>query len=218
MDIRSQTARRSPSTHDPTDCRGKAVPNVGETAALRLHWLCTGETMNTTATTDKSVRAAVFSTIETARKAVDLLLAAGFRRDEITVVCSDETKERHFRAFEHQQPAGQNMPIAAAAGGAVGATLFGLTAVAASMATGGVPLAIAGGWAIMTGGVAGSFLGAMLTRGFEKEAANYYDQAVARGKILVAVEVHEPDSVHRLVQAQDILARAGAEPVSLPAG
>ena len=174
--------------------------------------------MSSTSTLVKPVRAAVFATSAAAQSAVSGLLAAGFSQKEITVVCSDETKERHFRAFEHQQQAGANTPAAAAVGGAIGATLFGLSAVAAGAATGGVPLAIAGGWALMTGGVAGGFLGAMLTRGFEKEAANFYDQAVARGKILVAVEAHGGDALRRLAIAWQILEQAGAEPLELPEG
>jgi hypothetical protein len=174
--------------------------------------------MSSTTTLAKPVRAAVFATPDAAHAAVSGLLAAGFTQKEITVVCSDETKEHYFRAFRHQQQAGANTPAAAAVGGALGATLFGLSAVAAGAATGGVPLAIAGGWALMTGGVAGGFLGAMLTRGFEKEAANYYDQAVAGGKILVAVEAHGEDALRRLRTAWQILEQAGAEPVQLPEG
>jgi len=174
--------------------------------------------MSITSTVNQPVRAAVFTPLESARSVVANLRAAGFTQSEITVVCSDESKERYFRTFEHQQPAGANTPVAAAVGGAIGATLFGLTAVAASAATGGVPLAFAGGWALMTGGVAGGFLGAMMTRGIEKEAANYYDQAVAGGKILVAVEVPGPDADDRLNQAHEILSRAGADPVPLAEG
>jgi len=129
--------------------------------------------MNSSQTMTRPVRAAVFTTIVAARDAVQSLLDAGFTRDEITVVCSDETKERYFREFEHQQPAGANTPLAATVGGAIGATLFGLTAVAAGAATGGVPLIVAGSWAALTGGIAGGFLGAMMTRGIEKKAANY---------------------------------------------
>ncbi len=164
------------------------------------------------------VRAAVFATPVAAQRAIDALLALGFTQREITVVSSDESKERYFRIYEHQQQAGTSAPAAAAVGGAIGATLFGLSAVAASFATGGVPLAIAGGWAVLTGGVAGGFLGAMLTRGIEKEAANYYDQAVAQGKLLVAVEVHGGDSGRRLTLAEQILAREGEKPVPLPEG
>ena len=171
--------------------------------------------MHVAESTERPVRAAVFATLARAQRAVDSLRAGGFTNDEITVVCSDETKERHFRELEHQQPAGTNTPLAATVGGLVGATLFGLTTVGVGIATGGVPLLVAGGWGIWTGGVLGGFVGAMLTRGIEKEAANFYDQAVISGKILVAVET--PES-HRLDQAEQILASAGAEPVALPEG
>jgi hypothetical protein len=168
--------------------------------------------------TKKPVRAAVFSTLAAARKAVKLLQEAGFAEKEITVICSDETKERHFKVFEHQQPAGANTPAAAAIGGTVGATIFGLASIAAGAATGGVPLIVLGGWALATGGVLGGFVGAMMTRGFEREAANYYDQAVIQGQLLVVVEHQGPQEAARMAQAEHILAQAGSEPVALPEG
>ncbi len=64
----------------------------------------------------------------------------------------------------------------------------------------------------------GGFLGAMLTRGIEKEVANFYDQAVAQGKLLVAVEIHGSNSERRLALAEQILAREGERPLPLPEG
>ncbi len=131
------------------------------------------------------------------------------------MICSDETWQRHFREFEHQQPAGKNMPLAATIGGAIGATLGGLTAVAAGAATGGLALVAAGGAAAWTGGILGGFLGAMMTRGVERELADFYDQAVRKGKILVAAEAHGQDAEPRLARAAEILAQSGAEPMPL---
>jgi phage tail tape-measure protein len=153
-----------------------------------------------------------------AHRAVHRLLAEGFTREEVTVVCSDETKEREFRAFEHQKPAGSNTSAAAAAGGTVGAALGTVAAGAAGIAAGGLPLVILGGAGLLTGGVLGGFLGAMLTRGFEKEAANFYDQAVTAGKLLVTVEVHGESAQARLAQAERVLSEAGAQPLPLPEG
>src|SRR4029079_10492339 len=110
---------------------------------------------------------------------------AGFQKEQITVICSDDTKERYFREFEHQEPAGSHTTAAAATGGAIGATIGGGAAGAVGVATGGLPLLVAGGVGLMAGAVWGGFLGAMMTRGLEKEAANYYDQAVQGGKLLV---------------------------------
>jgi hypothetical protein len=166
----------------------------------------------------RTVRAGVFSSVSAADRAVQGLLAAGFTKEQITVVCSDAAKEQHFREFEHQQPAGANTAEAAATGGALGAAVGGATAIAAGIAGGGLPLVIVGGAGLLTGSVLGGFLGAMLTRGMEKEAANYYDQAVEQGKLLVTVEQDDSQAEPSLAQAEAILAEAGAEPLPLGEG
>lgn len=164
------------------------------------------------------VRAGVFTSVSAAKQAVHQLLAAGFGQDQITVICSDENKERYFREFEHQDPAGANTPAAAATGGALGATLGSVAAGAVGAATGGLPLIVAGGIGLMAGAVWGGFLGAMMTRGLEKEAADYYDQAVQAGKILVTVEQKVPQQQPSLLDAERVLAAAGAEPLPLSEG
>jgi hypothetical protein len=68
------------------------------------------------------------------------------------------------------------------------------------------------------GGIAGGFVGAMMTRGFEKELANYYQQAVIKGQILVAAEDHGPNRRSALERAAKILAKTGAKPVPLSEG
>ena len=69
-----------------------------------------------------------------------------------------------------------------------------------------------------SGAVIGSFVGAMMTQGIEKELAYYYDQAVTEGKILVAVELRGKGVEPRLAIAEEILFQAGAEPIELPEG
>ena len=174
--------------------------------------------MATTQGMQQAVRAGVFSSLPAAVSVVSNLLEAGFTKEQITVVCSDQAKERHFREFEHQQPAGSETSSAVVAGSGVGAAIGGLTAVAFGAATGNVPLVIAGATGLFGGGTIGGFVGAMMTRGVEKELANYYDQAVVNGKILVAVEMTEPEAQPRLAQAAQIIADAGADPVKLPEG
>jgi len=166
----------------------------------------------------RPVRGGVFSTVPATEEAVRRLLTAGFRKEQITVICSDDTKERYFREFEHQEQAGVNTPAAAATGGAIGATVAGAATGAIGVATGGLPFLVAAGIGIMAGAVWGGFIGAMLTRGMEKEAANFYDQEVQRGKLLVTVEEHDPAHRPTLADAERILASAGAEPLALPEG
>jgi hypothetical protein len=175
-------------------------------------------------TIENRVEVGVFSTVEGARRAVQGLLAAGFTKDQITVMCSDQTKERYFQEFEHQEPAGTYTPTAAIAGATIGALLGGASVIVASAATGGVALLAAGPITAWAGGVAGGLVGAMMTRGVEKELANYYQQAVMDGQILVAAEKRSNDSrtvgTQRpsLTEAAQILADAGAKPLDLPEG
>jgi hypothetical protein len=160
----------------------------------------------------------VFSSIDDARQAVRGLVSAGFASDQITVVCSDETKERYFKEFEHQEPAGTFTPTATIAGGTIGAIVGGLAVGASALATGSLALWAAGPISAWAGGVAGGLVGAMMTRGVEKELANFYQQAVINGQILVAAEDHGPNGAIHLGKAAQILANAGAHPMPLAEG
>ena len=124
--------------------------------------------MNSTPKLEQSVRAGIFATVEEADRAVERLLASGFTEAQITVICSDETKESHFLRFEHQDQAGAHTSSAVAAGVSIGAAVGGLTGMAVGAASGTVPLAIAGAAGLSAGSALGGFVGAMLTRGTEK--------------------------------------------------
>jgi hypothetical protein len=58
----------------------------------------------------------------------------------------------------------------------------------------------------------------MSSRGIDKELANYYDQAVERGAILVAVEAKGRGAAAALARAERILEEAGSLPMQLPEG
>ncbi|HET6884446.1 MAG TPA: hypothetical protein VFI31_30110 [Pirellulales bacterium] len=174
--------------------------------------------MENASTLERPIRVGVFSTIRAADCAVDHLLKAGFTGEQISVVCSDRAKEEHFRQFEHEEPAGSHTPAAVAVGGAIGAALGGLTVVAGAVTTAGLGLLAAGGLAAWAGGVVGGLIGAMTTRGVEHEVADFYDQAVTAGKILVAVEDHTEAQRQNLARGERILAECGAEPIALREG
>lgn len=160
----------------------------------------------------------VFDSVDDARQAVRGLLSAGFTREEITVICSDETKERYFREFEHQEPAGTFTPTATVVGGTIGAALGGLAVIASAAATGSLALWAAGPITAWAGAVGGGLVGAMMTRGVEKELANFYQQAVVDGQILVAAEVPPPCDQRRLATAAQVIEAAGAQAVPLREG
>jgi hypothetical protein len=99
--------------------------------------------------------------------------------------------------------------------------LGGLAAVAGGIATGGIGLVATAGIAAWAGGVFGGLVGAMMSRGVEKELADYYQQAVIEGDLLVAVEVDEDSSAtprRDLAAASQVLSAAGAKPLKLREG
>jgi hypothetical protein len=167
---------------------------------------------------DRPFRAGVFETVPLAKEAVDALLAEGFAVEQITVICSDEVKEQHFREFEHTEPAGTNTPAAAAVGSAVGATVLGATTAGLGALIGPDAAAAMGGAGLWTGTIFGGFVGAMLSRGTENELADFYSQALQEGKILVAAEAHGPEAEAQLAKAAAVLAEKGAEPLPLAEG
>lgn len=167
----------------------------------------------------RPIRVGVFSHVADADNLVQRLLDAGFTIEQISVVCSNKTIEAHFARFHHQDPAGTSTPAAAAAGGAIGAAIGGLGAAVALPVVAGAGLVAVGSLMLFgAGGVVGGLVGAMMTRGVEKELANFYNQSVLDGDILVAVEAHGRDTQKSLAKAEEIIASTGAKPLPLEEG
>ena len=158
-----------------------------------------------------NIRAAVFRRVAQAADAVNRLEQIGYSADEISVLCSEDTKEEHFREYEHEDPAGTHTPKAMAAGGLLGVLAGGLATAGISTAA-GVSLLAAGPAFLIGAAVAGGFIGAMQTRGMEGTLADYYDQSLTQGDLLVAVTDENED---RLEAAEQALKAAGARPVPL---
>lgn len=166
----------------------------------------------------RPVRVGTFGSVPEAARAVQGLLDAGFTKEHISVVCSDRTKEAFFREYEHDQPAGATTAVSAGAGAVIGGIAAGLVAVTGVVATGGLGLVVVGPLFAGTGAAVGTFVGAMMSRGVEHEVANYYDQALPRGDILVAAEIEAGGDVAMLDCAERVFETAGARPVALPQG
>jgi hypothetical protein len=58
----------------------------------------------------------------------------------------------------------------------------------------------------------------MTSRGTEHEVANFYDQALTDGQILVAAEIEDDADAALLDAAERIFVATGAQPISLPQG
>jgi hypothetical protein len=162
-------------------------------------------------------RAGAFDTVAEADRAIRGLLAAGFSKDQLAVICPAKFKD-HFvpKAPQAEAPAA-DAGGALAVGGALGATLGGL-ALAATVITGGVAGVMAAVVLIGGGAMAGSFSNLIVAKGYEQEADDHYKQAIERGQIVVGVEVHGEDGAGQLPEAERILNEMGAKPFTKEGG
>jgi hypothetical protein len=154
-------------------------------------------------------RAGALETIAGADYAIRRLLASGFSKDQLIVICPAKFQD-HFRPEVSQaETPGGSAEEAVVKGGIVGATLGGL-AVAATVLTGG-GAAVAAAVFIGGGAVAGGFSNLIISKGYDEEADDRYKEAIEQGRIVVGVEVYGVGSSRQLAEADRILHEAGAK-------
>ncbi|MFZ1018247.1 MAG: hypothetical protein WAN39_10280 [Candidatus Cybelea sp.] len=132
---------------------------------------------------------------EPASAAVERLHGLGYRRDDISVMMDDKTREKAFAAVVNAKGS-EGIAAGATVGGVLGAIVAGLTAtgsVAAIAGTGGLatplvvgPLAaaLAG---LGAGAVGGGIVGGLIGVGIGEKRAKDYEKGLREGGILVAV-------------------------------
>jgi hypothetical protein len=207
----SAIARASASATG-TDPRARP-PGLDGTA---LAWTGPQEDSMSRVAPNARVHVGVYEGISQADRAVWELVHAGIPRERITVICPSCTHQE-YEGLHKDQPSGSHTAAGAAAGGAIGALLGGLAAVIGITASGGMGLLVAGPliFSSGTGAVFGGFVGAMMTRGMEREVADFYDQALEKGKVLLAVEVGDDVSSEQVATADRIFLDTGAETLTL---
>lgn len=135
---------------------------------------------------------ALFGNKTQAEAAIDALIKRGYTRDDISVIMSDATRNKHF-AIETGNKAADGTGIGGAVGGVVGATLAAIAAVGTSLALPGLGIVVAGPIAAAlagagAGGLTGGVIGALVGAGIPEHRANVYDAGVREGGILVGIE------------------------------
>jgi len=160
------------------------------------------------------IHLAAFPDVPTADRAIERLRSAGFDRERISVICPERARP-DIDPAEQQSGDDDRTVLPAVAGGSLGAVLGAVTAGVAIVATGGTALLavgpLLGGTA--AGAVTGTFISAMVSHGLEPDLADYYDQELQKGSILVAVE---DENEARLRRADQVFRESGAKPTVVP--
>ena len=141
--------------------------------------------------------AGIFDNAIHANSALSSLLDADFKKEDISIIVSDNVKHVIFPAPVDDESTRSTKGGAAGAlfGGAAGALIAGLTAVG-SIAIPGLGLAVAGPMiAILagagTGAAIGGLSGALISAGFAVDEAKKYEEEVKAGKAVVIVYTND---------------------------
>ena len=145
----------------------------------------------------------LYSTPESANRTYQYLTERqGYKPDDINVLMTDETRQRHFgdvkpgTEFKTGTKAAENAGKGAAIGGGIGAALAAIFAVGTSVVVPGLGLVIAGPIAgalagAGAGGATGGILGALIGAGIPKERAEAYDRGLKSGGIVLGTRARD---------------------------
>src|SRR5438309_11461494 len=157
----------------------------------------------------------IFRTRNQAENAVDRLVAAGFRTEDISVLLPENVGTKDF-AHEKNTKAPEGTTTGAVTGGVVGGTL-GLLAGIGALAIPGLGPFIAAG-PIMgllagagAGGAIGGLVGSLVGMGIPEYEAKRYEGRIKAGGILLSVHCDDSEWVKR---SKKILEESGAEDIS----
>lgn len=158
------------------------------------------------ATIQRPLVTGMFPDRDSAELGYRTLTERGYGRDDVNLVMSDETKERHFAAAGTETELGNKAAEGAGVGGAIGGTLGAIVgaiaAVGTTLAIPGLGLLIAGPIAAAiagagAGAASGGLVGALVGWSIPEERIKDYDDAIKNGGILMGVHPRtEEDAVH----------------------
>jgi hypothetical protein len=147
--------------------------------------------------------------------AVDRLIAAGFRNEDISVLLQDNVGTKDF-AHEKHTKAPEGTTTGVLAGGIVGGTIGALIGIGLVAIPGLGPLIAAGPvigalTGIGSGGVVGGLIGALVGMGIPEYEAKRYEGRIKTGGILLSVHC---DNEEWVPKAKDVLRQTGGEDIA----
>lgn len=161
-------------------------------------------------TADKQSRmvTGLFRDRDSAERAWQHATSRGYGSDDINVVMSDDTRQRHFSGTTETElgsKAGEGAGIGAGVGGAIGAALAAVAAVGTTLVLPGLGIVVAGPLAAAlagagAGGVAGGLAGALIGAAIPEERVKHYEEGIRSGGILMGVHTRSESDAASIEQ------------------
>lgn len=137
----------------------------------------------------------MFKDRESTEGAYNSLRSRGYSDDEINVIMSDETRDKHYSdgdtALEGNK-ALEGTGVGSAIGGTLGAIIGGIAAIGTSLVVPGLGLIVAGPIAAAlagagAGGLTGGLVGALVGWGIPEDRAAQYESGIKEGGTVLGV-------------------------------
>ena len=155
-----------------------------------------GSSTDTTGTSNRMVTG-LFRDRDSAERAYSSVSSRGYDKDDVNVLMTDETRNRHFAgddvaSTELGSKALEGAGVGSAIGGTVGAVVAAIAAIGTSVLLPGIGLIVAGPLAAAlagagAGGLTGGLIGALVGSGIPEEEAKAYEQGLKDGGIVMGV-------------------------------
>ncbi|HEX9929230.1 MAG TPA: hypothetical protein VGB02_11895 [Pyrinomonadaceae bacterium] len=157
--------------------------------------------MNETTNRSRSVHG-LFNDRDSAERAYRSLSDRGYTTDDVSVLMSDETRNRHFGEGTPDTELGskalEGAGAGSAIGGTIGAIIGGIAAIGTNVVLPGLGLIVAGPLAAAlagagAGGLTGGLIGALVGSGIPEEHAKDYEEGIKNGGIYMGVNARNDD-------------------------
>ena len=156
---------------------------------------------------DRPLMTTAFHDRESAEAAYDAVAARGYGRDDIHVLMTHDTHKRLFAGdagrLEKGNKALEGAGVGGIAGGALGATMLGIAAAAATLTVPGLGLVIAGpisgalaGGAL--GATAGGLVGTLVGAGIPEARAKIHEQDLKDGNVVIGVRPRNDEDAQNI--------------------
>lgn len=158
-------------------------------------------------TQNKPMVTGLFNDRDTAERAYSSLESRGYSRDDVNLMMTDETRNRHFGEGTGDSELGskalEGAGVGSAIGGTLGAIIGGIAAIGTSVLLPGVGLIVAGPLAAAlagagAGGLTGGLIGALVGSGIPEEHAAEYEEGVKNGGIFMGVHPRSEDDASHI--------------------
>lgn len=157
--------------------------------------------MNETTNRSRSVHG-LFNDRDSAERAYRSLSDRGYTTDDVSVLMSDDTRNRHFGEGTPDTELGskalEGAGAGSAIGGTIGAIIGGIAAIGTNVVLPGLGLIVAGPLAAAlagagAGGLTGGLIGALVGSGIPEEHAKDYEEGIKNGGIYMGVNARNDE-------------------------